>query len=192
MRLGGADFIVTEFEAWLDEMATQPLPGGVAAAALAAAMGAALVAKVARVGQSLRAPGLAGQRARPSLVTLAQASQLELLHLVAADEAAYRRVLDTRHLPAADEARREAWQQATALPLSLAETCQRLLAKLPRGEDLAAPRLAVDLEIGRRLLQAGTEAGMLAARENLSAWGAHLDADSYRRRLAALSGERIL
>lgn len=192
MRAGGTDCTVTEFELWLDDMVTKPLPGGVAAAALAAAMGAALVAKVARFSQSQQAPGADGQRALPSPLALAQASWVELFQLAAADEAAYRRVLDTRHLPPADEARRQAWQQATDLPLSLAESCRRFLAKLPRGEDVGAPGLAADLEIGRRLLQAGAEAGMLAARENLSAWGAHVDSDPYQRRLAALSGEGIL
>ncbi len=39
----------TIFDVWLHNLATKPLPGGVSAAALAAAMGAALVAKAMRV-----------------------------------------------------------------------------------------------------------------------------------------------
>jgi formiminotetrahydrofolate cyclodeaminase len=169
---------VDELDAWLEKMATEPLPGGVSAAALSAAMGAALVAKVAGSGL----PSVAG------LVDLARASRRRLLHLVADDEAAYRRVLDTRHLPPGDEAWRRARRQATDLPLTLAETCRRLLAALPDPEAFHSQALAVDFEIGRHLLAAGQEAGTLAASQNLDAWRRDLDLSSHRRRLAALRG----
>jgi formiminotetrahydrofolate cyclodeaminase len=181
--------LANEFDAWLERMATKPLPGGVAAAALAAAMGAALGAKVAERGQLHPAPDRAGWRASPALAALAQASAGELVDLAVADEAAYRLVLDTRHLPDDDQSRRQAWQQATEIPLSLAECCRRLLADLPRLEEVRLTGVAVDLQIGRRLLEAGAEAGLLAAGENLGAWGAHSDATPYARRLAALIGE---
>lgn len=177
-----------EFESWLDEMATEPLPGGVAAAATAAAMGAALAAKVAGIGQLQPSLHPDAQRTSPSLVDLAQASREELVGLAAADEEAYRRVLDTRHL-ADDEAKRRAWEQATALPLSLTEACRQLLSALPRLEEVGSPDVAVDLEIGRRLLEVGVAAGLLAARENLSAWGADWDSTPYARRLAVLIEE---
>jgi formiminotetrahydrofolate cyclodeaminase len=187
---GGRDrLIVTEFEVWLDKMATEPLPGGVAAAALAAALGAALVAKVAGIGQRQQAPDATGRGALPTLVTHAQAARAELVGLVAADEAAYQHVLDARHLPDDDEARHEAWQCATELPLSLAEACRRLLDDLWLLQDVGSSGISVDLEIGRRLLEAGAEAGTLAAGENLEAWGTHADAAPFRQRLAALSGE---
>lgn len=171
-----------DLRAWLEQMATEPLPGGVAAAALAAAMGAALVAKVA-------APNR--RAATAAWAELARASAAELQQLAAADEAAYRRVLDARHLPPASEARRRARQQATDLPLSVAEACHRLLAELPSAEELATTALAVDFEIGRHLLAAGVEAGSLAAAQNLAAWGRDLDEPAYRRRLAALRGDKL-
>jgi formiminotetrahydrofolate cyclodeaminase len=180
---------VNDFEAWLDRMSANPLPGGVAAAALAAAMGAALGAKVAGSGQVPTAPDRTGRRFSPAMVSLAHASRGRLAGLAAEDEAAYRRVLDTQHLPADNQARRQAWQQATEVPLSLAEACRHLLADLPRMEEVKWTRVAVDLQIGRRLLEAGAEAGLLAARENLNAWGTHPDAAPYAQRLAALRGE---
>ena len=53
----------TGLESWLDELAAQSLPGGVSAAALASAMGAALLAKTARVtlGRQTLAPGNRGR-----------------------------------------------------------------------------------------------------------------------------------
>lgn len=178
-----------EFEAWLEEMATKPLPGGVAAAALSAAMGAALVTKVTAAGRRL---------ARGGLADLALASRADLLQLAADDEAAYRRVLDTRHLPAADEAHRGARQGAIDVPLRVAETCRRLLAELPTPEEVPSPALAVDFEIGRRLLQAGIQAGVLAAGQNLEAWGEPDIAGSQdpemvkgRQRLASLRGGEL-
>jgi formiminotetrahydrofolate cyclodeaminase len=188
-RDGRNRLIANEFDAWLDQMATEPLPGGVAAAALAAVMGAALVAKVAGIGQSELASDSAGRGTLPSAAALAQASRVELLGLAATDEVAYRRVLDTRHLPAEDKARQQAWQRATTLPLLLAEACRHLLAEVDRLEDVGSPGVAVDLEIGRLLLEAGAEAGVLAVRENLRAWGAHSDSVPYRQRLAALMGQ---
>ncbi|MFN2225040.1 MAG: cyclodeaminase/cyclohydrolase family protein [Anaerolineae bacterium] len=171
-----------EFDAWLEKMATEPLPGGVAAAALAAAMGAALVAKVTT---GRRRPTAAG------LVDLAHASRIRLLQLAADDEAAYRLVLDTRRLPPGDEARRRACRQATDLPLTVAETCHRLLAALPDPGVLASPALAVDFEIGRRLLAAGCDAGLRAGAQNLDAWGRDVDLAGHRQRLAALRGGEL-
>lgn len=179
---------MTEFEAWLDQMAANPLPGGVAAAAIGAAMGAALVAKVVGIRESRQAPDAGGRRARQAVYDLAQLLRVELVQLAAADEAAYRRVRDTRQRPAGDEERRQARQRATDVPLSVAEACRPLLAALSGLAGAGSPAAAVDLEIGRRLLEAGVEAGMLAAGENLGAWSQDLDVAAYRRRLAALRG----
>lgn len=175
-----------EFGVWLQEMATKPLPGGVAAAALSAAMGAALVTKVTAGGRRLDRLGLAD---------LALAVRAELLQLAADDEAAYRRVLDTRHLPPADEVRHRARQRAIDVPLRVAEACRRLLAELPAPGEISSAALAVDFEIGRRLLQAGLQAGVLAAAQNLDAWDKPLTTGSQdpemakgRQRLASLRG----
>jgi formiminotetrahydrofolate cyclodeaminase len=186
---GGRDrLIVTEFELWLDKMVTEPLPGGVAAAALAAALGAALVSKVAGIGQWPQALDPARREGLPTLATHAQAARGELAGLTAADEAAYQRVLDTRHLSDDDEARHQAWKDATETPLALAEACWRLLDELSTLEGVASTGVAVDLEIGRRLLEVGVEAGTLAAGGNLCAWGTHADSAPFQRRLAALLG----
>lgn len=180
---------MNEFEAWLEQMATKPLPGGVAAAALAAAMGAALVAKVAASAPAGAGPEAGGGRARQAVVHRAQAAGAELVRLAAADEAAYRGVLDTRHLPAGDARRRQAWHRATEIPLSVAETCRQLLAELSTMDDAGVSGLSIDFEIGQRLLALGAESGVLAAQENLRAGGTHRHPASHRQRLAALLGE---
>jgi formiminotetrahydrofolate cyclodeaminase len=179
---------VNEFEAWLEEMVANPLPGGVAAAAMGAAMGAALVAKVAAIGQSGPAIDAGRQRALQALFELAQSSRRELVQLAAADEVAYRRVLATQRLPADDEARRHAWQRATDVTLSVAETSRHLLAELPAVEEVGPSGVAVDLEIGQRLLEVGMEAGRLAAGENQRASAEDPHPSTGRRHVAALYG----
>ena len=179
---------MNEFEAWLEEMVANPLPGGVAAAAVGAAMGAALVAKVAAIGRSGPAIDAGQQRALQALFDLAQSSRRELVQLAAADEVAYRRVLAAQRLPADDEARRHAWQRATDVPLAVAEACRRLLAELPAIEKIGSPGVAVDFEIGRRLLEVGMEAGRLAAGENQRALAEEPHPSTGRQHVAALYG----
>lgn len=115
---------MNDLEAWLDEMVDAPLPGGLAAAAVAAALGAALVAKVGRI--VLARPGLpAGVRAAVEpLAALAQAERRGLLALAAADVEAYRAVLsdpadgpgDAQALPSHHPAPRDARQGRRRCP----------------------------------------------------------------------------
>lgn len=170
-------------DSWLESMAEQPLPGGVEAAALAAAMGTALLAKAVRV---TLARGSAADWQRTTLesaAAVARTARGELLRLARADEAAYRRVLDTRHVPAPDQARRQAWQTASEVPLQVAEVCDDLLRRLPALDDLCWPPVRADLEIGKSLLRAGKQAGLLAARANLEAWGSDPLAERLATRL---------
>lgn len=166
------------FEAWLGEMAARPLPGGVAAAAAAAAMGAALLAKAARV--TLRRAG-SGELLFQELLGAATGLGKRLLDLADADSRAFQAVLATRALPAGDPARRQAWIAATEVPLRVAEACAALQECLAFPFDLAPAAIRADLEIGESLLKAGREAGCLAAESNLSAWdGPEAQALRYR------------
>jgi|GEM_PF-1408460 len=176
-----------DLEAWLNDMSARPLPGGVAAAAVAAAMGAALIAKALRVTLNRQQFAASDRAVLVETLNLTQAQQVMLFHLADADVEAYRAVLDTRTLAASDPARRLAWQSATEVPVAVAEACRLLLDRLPSVVPQCWSGVCVDFEIGSQLLQAGMQGGILAAEANLSLGGAALDGGPFRVRIEALS-----
>ena len=178
-----------DLQAWLERMATESLPGGISAAALAASMGAALVAKVALISRQRQALAPDLDRQLAGLANLARARCRELNRLVAEDEAAYRLVMDARDLSPAAAGRQQAWAAATRSPLATAEACHAVLARLADLESAILPLVAVDLAIGRQLLEMGRQAGLQVAEENLQTWGAGLEAAPLRARLDLLRRE---
>jgi formiminotetrahydrofolate cyclodeaminase len=162
---------VTDLESWLHRLANDPLPGGVAAAALGAAMGAALVSKVLQVTFARREMDAALRAEMEFVLVLAQDQQAELMRCVDADELAYRALLATRKRPGQDLALGAAWRAATEVPIEIAERCRLLLDRLPALSELVWPPVRVDLEIAESLLRAGAHAGLAAAESNLTAWG---------------------
>jgi formiminotetrahydrofolate cyclodeaminase len=183
--------ILIELEQWITRLSTEPLPGGVAAAALAAAMGSALIAKVCRstlVRQSLTD----SDRSLLALtLDLAETRQMQLVRLASDDEQAYRAVLDTGRHRAHSPAKRRAWQQATEVPVHLAELCATLLKRVPDLYSVCWPVVRVDLDIGVRLLETGVRAGLQAADANLHSWGDDPEAQSLRIRLQAMQEGKV-
>ena len=182
---------VRDFESWLEDLSGEPLPGGVSAAAVASAMGAALVVKAMRV--TLQRRDLSGDQraALQAVLDLARDRQTVLLHLADADERAYRAVLDSRARGPGSPAKDEAWYEATEAPIRVAEVCHLLLGKLPRVFGLCRPAVKPDLEIGAWLLETGRRAGLLAADTNLRT-GKGEGAGAHRTRVDALKQETIL
>lgn len=170
---------------WLDEMARYPLPGGVAAAAVGAAMGAALVVKAARLALS-HGLNLSGRAEMEALTGRAHQQAMELLELADADTLAYRSVLHTHGLAGLEPARQQAWQAATEVPLRLAELCAPLEGSIPALLDRCPPVVRLDLQVGGWLLHAASRAGRLAAQANLGMTGECDETRSLRLRLAAL------
>jgi formiminotetrahydrofolate cyclodeaminase len=175
-----------DLETWLNEMSARPLPGGVAAAAVAAAMGAALIAKALRVTLNRLQFAAPDRAVLEETLYLTRAQQGALFHQADADVEAYRTVLDTCSLAASDPARRRAWQSATEVPVAVAEACRLLLDRLPGVVPQCWSGVCVDFEIGSQLLQAGMRAGILAAEANLSLGGAAVDGGPFRVRIEAL------
>ena len=176
-----------DLETWLNEMGARPLPGGVAAAAVAAAMGAALIAKALRVTLNRQQLGAGERTGLEETLSLTQTQQGALYQQADSDVEAYRAVLDTRSLAANDPARRRAWESATEVPIAVAETCRLLLDRLPGVVPQCWSGVCVDFEIGSQLLQAGMQAGILAAEANLSLGGAAIDGGPFRVRIETLS-----
>jgi len=173
---------VKDLETWLNELVDKPLPGGVAVAAVAAAMGAALLAKAARITLERQIPTGAGQAA----LEAAQAQRVESVRLAEADEQAYRAVLDTRALPAQDPPRTRAWRAATEVPLRVAEVCRSLLDSTCGLRDACWPAVRTEFETGSWLLEIGGRAGLQAAESNLHAWGEGSESQSLRATIEAL------
>jgi len=174
--------IRNDFAGWLDRLATQPLPGGVASAAMAAAMGAALTYKVARIALAEKSLTGSNRAAVQATLDLASAQQAELVRLSSADEQAYRAVLEAEQAPA----RRLAWQQATRVPILVSEACRLLLDRLPGLYAVCPPVVYVDLQIGSWLLEMGVRAGLEAAGANLQVWARGTDLPAFRARIDAL------
>jgi formiminotetrahydrofolate cyclodeaminase len=168
---------VNDLDVWLDDMAGASLPGGVAAGALAGAMGAALIAKAGRVSLRHGAP----ETALAGMIAFAEEGRRELGRLVQADVEAYRKVLKQESVAA--------WLAATGVPLQVAEVSHELLGQLERLCQECWPGVAVDLEIGIDLLKAARAAGLRAVRENLSYLESKPEAEGQRRRLSALVEE---
>jgi formiminotetrahydrofolate cyclodeaminase len=172
-------------------MASQPLPGGVSAAAVAAAMGAALAAKVARVTLARGALGKAERAVLEDSLAMAASQQAALLRLAGDDERAYRAVLEAHDLSPGTPLWRQAWQEATEVPIRVAEASALLLDRVPSLTAICRPAVRVDLQVCAWLLALGVRAGLQAAEGNLVAYGNGPEAASFRARIRALQEGKI-
>ena len=183
------DGTLTSLRVWLDDMAAEPVPGSLAAAAVGAAMGAALVAKAMRVTLRRQALDATAQTELDATLRHANAVRTELMPLIASDEEAFRAVLQLSHAAAGDPVTNQVWLAATELPVQVAELCQSLLARLTHGEELVWPAVCAELRTGIWLLEAGVRAGLLAAEVNLRSWGCNADSQRIQSRIGALKQE---
>lgn len=175
-----------DWGAWLHDLSTKPLPGGVSAAALASAMGAALLAKTLRISlhrQDMRAEDHAAVQAA---LDLAGHQQQTLISLAQADEDAFRAVLDSRARQVGTQSEAKAWRRAIETPICLAEACHLLLGQLPEVRPLCWPAVTPDLDISRWLLEVGLRTGLLAAETNAQAWTGAPELASLQARIDAL------
>jgi methenyltetrahydrofolate cyclohydrolase len=133
---------------------TAAVPGGGSAAALAAAMGAALLSMVAKL--SAKKAKVAEDREvleglLPELDQLAS----RLLQLSQDDVDAYRAVIDARKSGAQGDALARAYERAAEVPLVAATAAARGLALVPEVSKRAWEMTASDLAVGSELLETG-------------------------------------
>jgi len=153
---------------------SDPVPGGGSASALAAAMGAALVAMVAELTIG-RPEAVEHEAAIRELRAAAQQRCAELLGLAEQDAAAYQAVVMARRLPKDSEAERQA--RATALrsamvdaarvPLQAATAAAEVLDLAQRIALIGNRRAVSDAGVAAQLAAAGLRGALLNVRINL-------------------------
>jgi formiminotetrahydrofolate cyclodeaminase len=163
-----------ELETYLDGLASAaPTPGGGSAATVVAALGAALLAMVARI--TLESARLAGVHDAARAVA-ADADRLRAAFIAdrPRDEAAYGAVVAAMALSRATEPERErrtaalqaALTGAAEAPLEVAERCAAAMAVAARAAALENRHLMSDVECAVRFLHAAFEAGAANVRVN--------------------------
>lgn len=146
--------------------ASSAVPGGGSAAALAAAMGVALVSMVARIS----ARKAADQKDRTHLLELVpELDDLRgrLGRLSQDDIDAYRAVIDARKRKAAPDVLRQAALRAAEVPLETAIAADRALELFSEVSERAWELTRSDVEAGKALLEVGVRAALANVAVNL-------------------------
>ena len=133
---------------------TAAVPGGGSAAALAAAMGAALLAMVAKL-SARKAKAVGDREALTRLQPEFDQLVTRLLELSQDDVDAYRAVIDARRSGAQGEALARAYERAAEVPLATATAAARGLALVGEVSQRAWEVTASDLAVGGELLETG-------------------------------------
>jgi glutamate formiminotransferase/formiminotetrahydrofolate cyclodeaminase len=159
--------------AFTDDLASdEPVPGGGSAAAYAAALGAGLVAMVARIA-TRKAPEDAALRDH-----IGELDNLrnDFLRLVDDDSAAYARVAEAMKLPKTTDAEKKARTErmqvallaASRVPLELAKTSRRLLDACERGLAKAPAAAVSDIGVGALMAEAALRGAAMNVMINLA------------------------
>ena len=160
-----------------------PAPGGGAAAALAGALGAALVGMVCRV-TGERDPSLAGEMS--PLAERADEARLRLERLMTADAAAYRAVIAARRDDGGPEAVQRALIGATEVPMALTRHSVDVLALCASAVQRARASTLGDLGVAAATAWSAVESAALTARANLAGMADETYARRAERELASL------
>jgi formiminotetrahydrofolate cyclodeaminase len=179
---------------FLDELASSaPAPGGGSAAALAAAIGAALVSMVANltVGKKDYAHV---QDDIQRILKRSEELRHKCLELLEGDVAAYTEVSlaykmprDTEEQKAARSAAiQKALKAATAVPMELAEACVEILNLCPESAEKGNVRAVSDVGVGALMAEAALRAAALNVLINLGSIKDESFVQQSRARLNAL------
>lgn len=170
------DFSKLPLDDFLAALASEaPTPGGGTAAAVAGAMGAALVEMVAGLTLAREKYASAHEAVRP-IAQAARAAREELEALAREDSEAFEEVVAARRLPKeteqekAERDRRLAAsnRRAAEVPMRTARAAARLLAALPELAEKGNPNAASDAGSAALMLEAAAEAALLNVGINLS------------------------
>lgn len=156
----------------------EAVPGGGAAAAITAALGASLTAMVVRL--SLDRPKYSDHaRLHAEVLTASDAARARFLELADADAAAYAAYRAARAMPretqseqeARDAASRRAARHATQVPLDVVKACHAQIELVDRVAGRTNLHVASDLDVAALLLDAAARSAASNVRVNLGSTG---------------------
>ncbi len=169
------EYLNAKLEQYLDQLASgEPIPGGGSAAALAGAMGAALLAMAARF--TMGRPKYADYEAVAARVIAdADATRRELQQLIEQDSEAFAGYGAAMALPRVtdeEKALRKAAIQAATLesaqiPLQIAQHCAHLLADAVELADNCNTNLVSDVAVAAHMAKAALDSAVINVRLNL-------------------------
>jgi formiminotetrahydrofolate cyclodeaminase len=176
-----------------DLASAAPAPGGGSAAALAAALGAALVAMTCRVTDK-HAGGASEGRPLGELAEEADGLRHRLTALANDDARAYSGVIAARRRPAPERgtAVQDALKRATEVPERLAAESRTVLALCERIAPCARASTLSDLGVAAILAHGALRAAALTARMNLTGIDDRDFTGETTRRLDALVAEGMM
>ncbi len=159
----------------IQRLATRdPVPGGGSAAAIAGAMGSALVSMVCALTRG-RTETDAVATELDAVALAAAATQSDLLNLATLDASAYQGVVTARRLPRETHEERRfrsmqvehATRQATEVPLRTARAAQAVLDLAERLVPIGSRHAISDVGVAAHLAAAAVRGGVLNVRINL-------------------------
>lgn len=138
-----------------------PTPGGGSVAAIAGALGAALISMVCRL--SLPMHEEAGEELH-AVLSIAEAARSKLINLVEEDAQAYNAVIAAR---AKREELQAALEHATLVPLEVAKECLRLLEMAKQTAEEGNPNALSDVGVAALMAFAGARGAAYNVKINL-------------------------
>ncbi len=186
-----SDLTVQQF---LEALASkEPVPGGGSGAALAGALGAALVSMVCNL--TIGKKGYEGVEAQMRhLLAQTEGIRIELPQLLEADTQAYGQVMAAYRLPRATEAEKQAREaamqerlrQAAEVPYRIAERCAQVVSLALPAARMGNKWAVSDAGVGALLGEASMHSALLNVEINLASIQDQAYNAEMRRRVASL------
>jgi glutamate formiminotransferase/formiminotetrahydrofolate cyclodeaminase len=186
-------------DGWIDELASvEPAPGGGSAAALAGALGAALVAMVGRLTSSRKAYAAVAEEFK-GITEEAERLRMELRRLVDEDARAYGRVMEAYKLPKSTDAERQKRQEAidgallsaAEVPLRTARAAARVVELARRATEAGNKNAVCDAGVGALLGMAGVTGAGYNVAVNVKGLANQAAGAAALKELAQVEGESL-
>lgn len=146
----------------------EPTPGGGAAAAMAGAMGTALVLMALRTTLKRKSTPAQHQAAGQRYIEPLERLHTQLLQLMRLDAQAYQNYLHVCRTDKTGAAKQEALYQAACIPAQTAQVCNNVLQQTDEAAPWIAPIILSDVACARHLLRAARACCVENIRVNLA------------------------